>query len=133
MEAGSVVLEALHSSAPARALPMLAIGLSSAQIGVGGTVTATVTGEEIPVGTDLDGLFGFGFAITFTATGSRPAPRRSTRSGRGTQAISVATGRVGATANLVGQTSGPSRIRSMLANIVFTGLVAGSYQLQLRP
>ena len=120
----------LSLAGPARAIPMLVVELSDDVIGIGVTTMATVKGTEIPTGADGKGLFGFGFEITFAAVGLSASTPDIDPIWTGNTAVAAGVGSVGATANRVGENSGPSG-PVVLASVVFTGLAEGQYTLQL--
>jgi hypothetical protein len=119
----------------ADAIPMLALDLggggASAAIQVGDTIQVAVRADEIP--SAGDGLFGFGFAITFAASGLSAGAPVIDAGWTGNTGVTNTAGRVGATANLLGSASGPSGSGIALATIAFTGLANGVYTLQLEP
>lgn len=129
-------------SEDARALPMLVVDLggngTAATILVGGTITVSITGEEIPIDGngvpgDGDGLFGFGFTITFDPAGVSPSAPAIHSQWTGNSSITVGSGEVGMTANRQGESSGPAGSGVALASLTLEGLVAGDYTISLGP
>ena len=123
----------LSGAGTADAIPMLALDLggsgAAASIGVGDTIQVAVRADEIP--SAGDGLFGFGFAITFAASGLSAGAPAIGATWTGSTGVTNTAGRVGATANLLGSASGPSGSGIALATIAFTGLASGVYTLEL--
>ena len=123
----------LSGAGRADAIPMLTLDLggsgATAAIQVGDTIQVTVRADDIP--SAGDGLFGFGFAITFTASGLSAGAPAIDAVWTGNSGVTNTAGRVGATANLLGSASGPSGSGIVLATIAFTGLASDVYTLQL--
>ena len=104
-------------------------------IGIGDTVTVSLYGNEIPVGSGVggDGLFGFGFAITFddSILDSSAAIAGPLWVGTGFDASRNNPGDVGITANRFFMSDGPDGDDILLASIDFTGLAPGLSGLTL--
>ncbi len=102
-----------------------------ATIGLDETVTVAVYGDQIPLGSDGNGLFGFGFRILYDPAGlSSDDPLLDSR-WTGFQGSANAPGDVGITANLFQAESGYSG-NVPLATIIFTsGDTPGLYTLTL--
>ena len=123
----------LLASAPAFAVPSMNIqvdgGGPNGIIAVGETVTISLYGNEIPAGSGApnDGLFGFGFAITFddSILDSSAAIAGPLWVGTGFTASRNDPGDVGITANRFFETSGPVGDDILLASIDFTGTAPG--------
>ena len=98
-------------------------------IAVGETVTVSLYGNEIPAGSGApnDGLFGFGFAITYddSLLDSSAAIAGPLWVGTGFDNSRNNPGDVGMTANRFFETSGPSGDDILLASIDFTGTTPG--------
>ena len=122
---------ALLASSTAHAAPIMTIDIggtgSSANLGIGSTVTVSLYGDEIPAGTDGNGLFGFGFAITFddTVLSSSAATAGALWVGVGNSTSHNNPGDVGIIANRMYVTSGPSGNDILFASIDFTGIALG--------
>lgn len=130
---GAIVLALLAESASA--VPMLVIDLggqgASGSATVGQVLNVSVSADQIPVGSDGNGLFGFGFLLsiapaTTSIGGVAIAPQWT-----GLSSISVTSGSVGVTANLLGASSGPSGSGIALASFGLTALAPGVYALSL--
>ncbi len=129
----------LLASAPAFAVPSMNIqvdgGGPNGIIAVGETVTISLYGNEIPVGSGVggDGLFGFGFAITFddSILDSSAAIAGPLWVGTGFTASRNDPGDVGITANRLFEAGGPDGNDILLANIDFTGLTVGLASLSV--
>jgi hypothetical protein len=122
---------ALLASSTAHAAPIMTIDIggtgSSANLGIGSTVTVSLYGDEIPVGTDGNGLFGFGFAISYddTLLSSSAATAGALWVSAGYDEFRNDPGDVGMTANRYFMSSGPTGDDILFASIDFTGIAAG--------
>lgn len=121
----------------AHAAPNLTLEFSGSgplgSTGVGGSVTVSIIANEIPVGTDSAGLFGFGFDLTFdpslvSASPATPGPLWALS---GFSDSSSTASSVGMSANRFFQVSGPSGSGILLATIDLLGHSAGVSPLQL--
>lgn len=117
------------------AAPILSIDVGGAGangvVGLGDTVTVSLVGNEIPVGTDGNGLFGFGFSILYdgsllSTTGATQGPLWT---GTGFVDTRNDAGHVGILANRFFMLSGPSGNNILLATLAFTGLSVGTSPL----
>ena len=125
------------SGAPASAVPILTVQIAgqgtAASVSSGTPVLVTVIADDIPLGSDGNGLFGFGFTLTVgpgpVAIGSFALDPAWT----GLQSIAVASSSLSVTANRLGQPSGPAGNGIALAQFVLDGLTAGVYALTLGP
>lgn len=132
---GVAVVLAISVSGPAGAASILLdVGGQGpdATIGLNETVTVAIFGDQIPLGSDGKGLFGFGFRILYApAAGlSSDDPLLDSR-WTGFQGSANAPGDVGITANLFQAESGYSG-NVPLATIIFTSSdTPGLYTLTL--
>lgn len=131
-------LSALVAASAAHATPSMTIdiagsGLNNGTINVGQTVTVSLYGNDIPVGTDGNGLFGFGFAIVFddSVLNSSVATAGPLWTGTGFSASHNDPGDVGITANRMLIGSGPDGDDILFASIDFTGTAVGLSNLTL--
>lgn len=121
----------------ALAVPMMHLNIegggANANIGLGESVTVSVLASGIPAGTDSNGMFGFGFDLTFDSLGLSPSNLalgplwQST----GFDASLNTTGRVGLTSNRFFLSSGPSGDDILVATVDFQGLSPGVHDLTL--
>jgi len=129
----------LLASAPAFAVPSMNIqvdgGGPNGTIATGETVTVSLYGNDIPVGGGApnDGLFGFGFAITFNDSilDSSAAIAGPLWVGTGFDDSRNDPGDVGMTANRFFMADGPDGDDILLASIDFTGLTVGLASLSV--
>jgi len=127
----------LISSSPAFAAPHLTIdfsGLGTAgQAEVGDSVTLSIVANEIPVGMDSAGLFGFGFDLTFddSIVSTSPASAGPLWDGTGFANSSATTSSVGLSANRFFEFDGPSGDEILLATIELTAMTVGVSTLNL--
>jgi hypothetical protein len=131
---GSVLL---LSASQAFAVPLMHLDIggsgASASIASGESITVSVFASDIPAGSDSNGMFGFGFDITFESLGLS-----ASNLGLGPlwqftgfdDTLDTA-GRVGLTSNRFFLSSGPSGDDILLATIDFQGLAPGVYDLTL--
>jgi hypothetical protein len=111
---------------------------SSAVVAPDETFTVQVLAQDLPAGSDGNGLFGFGFEIGF-APGAFAAGTPSIEPvWTGQQATSVSAASVGATANRSGETCGPFGTNCalgsgsvLLASVELTALADGPFTLSL--
>ena len=127
----------LISSSPAFAAPHLTIdfsGLGTAgQAEVGDSVTLSIVANEIPVGMDSAGLFGFGFDLTFddSIVSTSPASAGSLWDAAGFANSSSTMSSVGLSANRFFEFDGPSGDEILLATIELTAMTVGVSTLNL--
>jgi len=126
-----VLASAVLPAATASAAPIMNIevagGGPDGVIGLGDTVTVSLYGNDIPVGTDGNGLFGFGFSILFDdAVLSTAGPTAGPLwVGVGFSEFRNDPGDAGALANRFFAPSGPSGNDILLASLDFTGDAIG--------
>ncbi len=115
------------------ATPMLSIHLngggSSLTVNSGASFTVEVRAQDIPTA----GLFGFGYRVQHDATAFSTEAPTIDALWTGASAVSNTPGSPGATANLIGQASGPVGFDIVLAQGTFTAVRAGTFQLSLVP
>ena len=130
---------ALAAASSVRASPAMNLeidgGGPNGVIVTGETVTVSLYGNDIPVGSGVggDGLFGFGFAITFNDSilDSSAALAGPLWVGTGFTTSHNDPGDVGITANRFFMSDGPDGDDILLASIDFTGLAPGLSSLTL--
>lgn len=127
----SVFATALVAASAADASPTMNIEVggsgTSDTIVSGETITVELYGNDIPVGTDGNGLFGFGFAIVYddSVLTSSVATAGALWVGVGFTDSRNDLGDVGMLANRFFVSSGPSGNNILLASIDFTGASPG--------
>ncbi len=136
LKAVVVCLVLLLLSAPVAATPMLVLDVNgtgtSAVVSQGQTFVVVVSAEDIPTGTDGNGMFGFGFEIGFTPGSMTPSAPVIDAQWTGLSGTTLGPGVVGISANVLGQTSGPSGNGIALATIAFSADAPGVYILMLQ-
>lgn len=93
---------------------------SQGPIKVGDTATVSIYMDGVPVGAST--VFGFGFRIGYDATYLSASAPVIDAAWTGLGAVVNDIGDVGATANLLGSSSGPNGSNILLATITFTGV-----------
>jgi hypothetical protein len=123
------------AAAPAAATPVLFLDIGgegmNAVLSPGETVTVQAFASSIPPGSDGKGLFGFGFAIGFSALGLSAATPTAGASWTGITSSSSSAGGVTLTSNRLGESSGPSGDDILLGSFQLTALLPGFYVLDV--
>jgi hypothetical protein len=111
---------------------------SHAVVADGESFMVQVLAQDLPPGSDGNGLFGFGFEIGFAATGFAVGTPSIEPVWTGQQAVSSGASSAGATANRAGETCGPFGTNCslgsgtvLLASVEMTALSEGLFALSL--
>ena len=131
------VLFLLLISTRAWSLPVMFMDVGGAgadgEVQQGESVTVDVLLSDVPIGTDSNGLFSFGFSITYDTSGLDATSHAfgALWQNTGIDSSRNDPGDVGLSANRFFMSSGPYGDDVLLGSIVFAGLDPGTYNLTL--